>query len=87
MTKTYSRAVIQRTRFRNKFLKSHTEENKLFHNKQGKFWVSVLKKEVEEYFTDNRKFWQPAKPFLLDKVKCKEPITSVNNNNIESSEI
>ena len=43
MTNTYSRATTQRTRFRNKFLKNPTEENKLIYNKQGNFCVSSQK--------------------------------------------
>ena len=40
MTKTYSRATTQKTRFRNKFLKNPTKENKSIYNKQGNFCVS-----------------------------------------------
>ena len=43
MTKTYSRDTTQRTRFRNKFLKQPTEEDKLICNKQGNFCVSSEK--------------------------------------------
>ena len=32
-------------------------------------------------------FGRPLKPFLSDKVKSKEPIILVNNDNIESNEI
>ena len=56
---------MERTRFRNKFLKHRTEENKLLYNKQRNFCASLLRKEKKEYFakinekdvTDNRKFW------------------------------
>ena len=34
MAKTYSRVIIQRIRFRSKFLKNSTKENKLIYNKQ-----------------------------------------------------
>ena len=43
MTNTYSRATTKRTRFRNKFLKSPTEEKKLIYNKQGNFCVASQK--------------------------------------------
>ena len=33
MTKTFSKAIMQRTRFRNKFLKNGTNQNKLIYNK------------------------------------------------------
>ena len=31
MTKTFSKAIMQRTRFRNKFLKNPTDQNKLIY--------------------------------------------------------
>ena len=63
MTKPYSRAIMQRTCFRNKFIKNATKENKLINKETS---VSLLRKEKLEYFTkmnenditDNRKFRQ-----------------------------
>ena len=77
MTKAYLKVIMQRTRFRNKFLKNHNDQNKLLYNKQRKYCVSLLRKEKKEYFarlnekdiTDNRKFWHTVKPFLSDKAK------------------
>ena len=56
---------MQRTRFRNKFLKTPTDQNKLIYNKKRNFCVSLLIKEKKEYFaklnendiTNNKKFW------------------------------
>ena len=56
--------------------------------------VSLLRKEKKEYFarlnekdiTDNRKFWHTVKPFLSDKVKSREAIILVDNENIKSNE-
>ena len=94
MTKAFSRAVMQRTRLRNKFLKNHSEVSKLLYNKQRNFCVSLLRKEKKKYFakinekdiSDNRKFWQTVKPFISGKIKSKESIILVSNNNIESNE-
>ena len=50
--------------------------------------MALLRKEKKEYFSivnENDiidKFWQTVKPFLSDKVKSKEPIILVNNENI-----
>ena len=82
MTKPYSRAIMQRTRFRNKFIKNATKENKLINKETS---VSLLRKEKKEYFAkinendiiDNTKFWGK-----LLRTKSKEPITLVNNKNI-----
>ena len=54
------------------------------------FCVFFLRKGKKEYFaklnekeiTDNRKFWHTVKPFLSDKVKSKETIIFVNNDNV-----
>ena len=50
MTKVYSKAIMQRTRFRNKFLKNPNDQNKLLYNKQRNYCVSLLRKEKKEYF-------------------------------------
>ena len=94
MTKTYSKAIMPRTRFRNKFLKNPNDQNKLLYNKQRNYCVSLLRKEKKETFarlnekdiTDNRKFWHAVKPFLSDKVKSREAIILVDNENIKSNE-
>ena len=72
MNKKYSKTIMQRTCFRNKFLKNPTDLNKVLYNKQRNYRVFLLKKEKKEYFhklnvkeiTDNRKFWYTVKPFL-----------------------
>ena len=82
MTKPYSRAIMQRTRFTNKFIKNATNENKLINKETS---VSLLRKEKKEYFAkinendiiDDTKFWDK-----LLRTKSKEPITLVNNENI-----
>ena len=90
MTKAYSKAIMARTRFRNKFLKNPSEQNKETYNKQRNYCVSLLRKDKKEYFakldekniTDNKKFWHTVKPFLSDKVKTREAIILVDNNDI-----
>ena len=94
MNKAYSKAIMQRTRFRNNFLKNPNDQNKLLYIKQRNYCVSLLRKEKKEYFirlnekdtTDNRKFWHTVKPFLSDKVKSREAIILVDNENIKSNE-
>ena len=59
------------------------------------FCLSLLRKEKREYFanlnekdiTDDRTFWHIVKPFLSDKIKSRENITLVNNENITSKEV
>ena len=95
MTKAFSKAILQRTRFRNKFLKNPTTENRLIYNRQRNFCLSLLRKEKREYFanlnekdiTDNRTFWHIVKPVLSEKIKSTGNITLVNNKNITSKKV
>ena len=50
MTKTLSKSIIGRTRFRNKFLKNPSDENRLAFTRQRNFCVSLLRKEKKQYF-------------------------------------
>ena len=75
MTKAFSKGIMQRARFRNNFLKNPTDQNKLFYNKQRNFCVSLLRKEKKECLKKEK-----------DKVKSRETISLVNNEDIESNE-
>ena len=44
MNKRLSKAIMQRTRFRNKFLKNPTDENKYIYTKQRNLCVSLSRK-------------------------------------------
>ena len=63
MNKALSKAIMQRTKLRNKFLKDPSAENKFSYNKQRNWCVSLLRKEKKKYFanlnekdiTDNKK--------------------------------
>ena len=41
---------MPRIRFRNRFLKNPTYQNKLIYNKERNFYVSLLRKKKKEYF-------------------------------------
>ena len=45
MTKAYSKAIMQRTRFKNNFLKNPNDQNKLLYNKQRNNCFSSYKRE------------------------------------------
>ena len=72
--KVLSKAIMQRTKFRNKFLKDPSAANKFSYNKQRNWYVSLLRKEKKKYFanlnekdiTDKKKFWRA---FLSEKAK------------------
>ena len=49
--------------------------------------VSRLSVSCDYDITDNRTFWHIVKPFLSDKIKSRENITLVNNENITSKKV
>ena len=75
---------MQRTCFKNKFLKNPTDLNIILYNKQRNYCVSSLRKK--KYILTNIKKFFHTKLFFSDEVKSKEVIMVVSNDNIESKE-
>ena len=64
MNKLLSKAMIHRTKLRNKFLKDLSAENKFSYSKQRNWCVSPLRKEKKKYFANlNEKILQTTKTF------------------------
>ena len=80
MNKTLSKALIHRTKFRNKYLRNKTDQNKRKYTKNQSYCVSLLRKSKREYYsnldvmniTDNKMFWKTVKRFLSDKVAATQ---------------
>ena len=88
MTKALSKSIVEKTRLRNTFLKNPIVANKLAYTKQRHFCVSQNFANLnEKNITDNRKFWQIVKPFLSEKIKSREKITLVKNEEIISNDV
>ena len=92
MIKTLSKSIMVRTPFRNRFLKNLTGEYRLLaFARRRNFCVSLLRKEknkiLQNYITDNRKFWQIVRPFHSEKNKSREKITLLKNTEIISDEV
>ena len=76
MTKSLHKAIMKRSRLRNKFLRDRREMSRKEYKKQRKFCVNLLKKAKKDHFAnldvnsvlDNRKFWQNVKPLFSNKV-------------------
>lgn len=70
------------SQLRNRFLKNHSEFNKILYNKQRKVCVSLLRKTKRDYYfnlnekdvTNYKQFLRTAKPLLSDKIKLYEKI-------------
>ena len=90
ITKEYTKAVMTRSRFRNKYLLNRTPENKFNFTQQRNFCVNLLRKIKREYYnslninkiTDNKKFWKSVKPSFTDKINTNEQITLIEEGNI-----
>ena len=94
MNKPLSKAIMTRSRLKNKFLKKTTKENKINYNKQRNYCVNLLRKVKKNYYanldinniTDNKKFWSTVKPFFSDKSNRSKSITLIDGENIISNE-
>ena len=75
MNKTFSKAMMDCTSLRNKFIKNRSPENKLAYNRQRNYCVTLTRKSKRDYYNklDNRNlignklFWKTVKAFLSDQ--------------------
>ena len=96
MKNELSKAIMQRTRLRNNYLKQSTETTKVTYDQQRKECVSHLKKLKTSHFESlNVKFFEENKknlekkisPHFSNKIKSKKKIAIVKNDEIISSNI
>ena len=72
MTNELYKAIMMRSRLRNKFLRLKTAESKNAYKKQRNYCVSLLRETKKRFYenldpnliSDNRKFWKHVKPFF-----------------------
>ena len=94
MNNKLNKAIMNRSRLRNRFLKNKTEENKKAYNRQRNYVVSLLKKSKHEYYNnlntkdiiDNKKIWTTVKPLFSDKISSNNKIILIENGNILSEQ-
>ena len=75
INKELRKAIYDRTRLRNGFCKTRTDENEKLYEKQRNKCVLIQKKSIRYYFNKianenvvtNRNFWKIIKPFLTNK--------------------
>ena len=91
MNKQLCKAIMERSRLRNKYLKLKTNDSKNAYKKQRNYCVGLLRKVKQFYENldvnfvyDNKKFWKQIKPFFSDKSQSFNNITLVENNKIIS---
>ena len=87
MNKTILKAIMKRTRLRNKFLKDVSDSNRVAYNTQRNYCVSLVRKAKKSYYSnldhkkivDNKTFWKTIKAFFADKGVNHDNITLVEN--------
>ena len=94
MTKTLSKAVMTRSRLRNKFLKDPNNTNKARYTKYRNYCTGLFRKEKKSFYnnldvkvvTDNRKFWKTIKPLFSEKHFSNNKITLIEGEEIISDD-
>ena len=84
---------MKRARLRNAYLKKPTGATKAAYNYQRNICVSLLRKSKRSYFEnlsiklvrDNKEFGKNVAPIFSNKIKSKEKITLIENENIISN--
>ena len=94
MSKTLSKAVMTRTRLRNKFLKNPNNTNKTKYTKYRNYCTRLFKKEKKTFYgnldpkliIDNRKFWKTIKPLFSENYISNMKITLLEGDEIISTD-
>ena len=76
VNKDIHKAIMTRTRLRNRFLKEPTHMNGLAYKKQRNYCVSLMRQSKKQYYsslnvnriTDNKNFWRVVKPNFSNKI-------------------
>ena len=87
MTKELHKAIMKRSRLRNKFLKDRTENNQINFKLQRNFCKKLLGTTKKSYYsnldikkvTDNKTFWKTIIPFFTKRPLKSEKINLIEN--------
>ena len=94
MNKTLSKAVMTRSRLRNKFIRNPIHENKVNYTRYRNDCTGLFRKEKKLFYnnldtnlvTDNRKFWKTVKPLFSEKHFSNNKITLLEGEEIISKD-
>ena len=83
MTKEVRKAIMIRSKLRNKFLKDKNEQSRNDDQKQRNICVALVCRAKQQYFSsldlsliaDNKNFWKTVKPLFSDKISHKDIIS------------
>ena len=88
MTKTLRKAIMKRSKLRNKFNKERNIENWSEYKRQRNLCSNLLKESKKRHFnnlnvkdvTENKQFWRTVKPSCTEKSKTANNIILTENN-------
>ena len=94
MNKVISKAIMHRSRLKNRYLKSRCQEHKVAYNQQRNYCVSLIRKSKKSFFNkietdtivNSKKFWTTVKPFFSEKNMVNSKINLIENNEIVSDD-
>ena len=95
MNKSISKAIMTRSRLRNKYLKNPSNINKINYHKHRNYCVNLLRKVKKRYYnnidlkllTENKLFWKTIKPLFSDKHNICRKITLIDDEEIISNDV
>ena len=95
MTRALRKAIMLRSRLRNKYNEDQTAENWNKFRKQRNSCVKLFRKEKRNYYnnldislvTDNKKFWKTVKPFFSEKSQSQDKIILTEGKRIISNDV
>jgi len=94
VTKELRKAIMKRSRLKQKFMKTKSDISKIAYKKQRNICVALVKKSKRTYFAnldtksiqDNKKFWKNVSPLFSNKIRSKPKITLIENEKIITNE-
>ena len=94
ITQEVQKTIMTRSRLRNKFLKTKSQECKQDYNKQRNLCVTMVRKAKKNYFnnlnvgivTDNKQFWKTLKHFFTSKIFDNARITLIEGEKVVSED-
>ena len=94
MTKTLKKAIMTRSRLKNKYLKTKSLADCCAYKRQRNYCSHLYRKTRQQYFKnlniadahDSKAFWRIANTFISDKGNTKSKISLIDNGDIVSDE-
>ena len=95
MTKELRKAIMHRSKLKNKYNKNRTDDNWKKYKQQRNKCVTLLRRTKLHYYkhldthdlTDNKKFWKAIKPIFTDKIQTSQTINLLKKGEIISDDM